>query len=47
MQAGEVETQAMAAEAGRETRPGAESGEKSDGCDGAQGSERVRVRNTY
>ena len=47
VQAGEVETPAMAAEAGRETRRGAESGEESDGCDGAQGSERVRVRNTY
>ena len=47
VQAGEVETPAMAAEAGRETRRGAESDEESDGCDGAQGSERVRVRNTY
>ena len=38
---------AMAAEAGRETRRGAESDEESDGCDGAQDSARVRVRNTY
>ena len=37
VQAGEVETPAMmAAEAGRETRPGAESDEESDGCDGAR-----------
>jgi hypothetical protein len=38
----------MAAEAGRETRQGAESDEESDGCDGAQDCERVRVsvRNT-
>jgi hypothetical protein len=35
-QAGEVEIPAMAAEAGRETRQGAESDEESDGCDGAQ-----------
>ena len=47
VQAGEVETPAMAAEAGRETRRGAESGEESDECDGAQDSARVRVRNTY
>ena len=47
VQAGEVEIPAMAAEAGRETRQGAESDEESDGCDGAQDSERVRVRNTY
>ena len=47
MQVGEVETPAMAAEAGRETRRGAESDEESDGCDGAQDSERVRVRNAY
>ena len=49
VQAGEVETPAMAAEAGRETRRGAESDEESDGCDGAQDSARVsvRVRNTY
>ena len=47
VQAGEVESPAMAAEAGRETRWGAESDEESDGCDGAQDSERVRVRNTY
>ena len=37
----------MAAEAGQETRRGAESDEESDGCDGAQDSARVRVRNTY
>ena len=36
VQAGEVETPAMAAEAGRETRRGAESDEESDGCNGAQ-----------
>ena len=42
VQADEVEIPAMAAEAGRETRQGAES----DGCDGAQDCERVRVRNT-
>ena len=38
VQAGEVETPAIriAAEAGRETRRGAESDEESDGCDGAQ-----------
>ena len=47
VQAGEVETPAMAAEAGRETRRGAESDEESDGCNGAQDSARVRVRNTY
>ena len=50
VQAGEVEIPAMAAEAGRETRQGAESeeetDEESDGCDGAQDCERVRVRNT-
>jgi len=46
VQAGKVETPAMAAEAGRETRRGAESDEESDGCDGAQDSARVRVRNT-
>ena len=46
VQAGEVETPAMAAEAGRETRRRAESDEESDGRDGAQDSERVRVRNT-
>ena len=46
---GEVETPAMAAEARRETRRGAESDEESDGGDGAQDSERVRLRlrNTY
>ena len=47
VQAGEVETPAMAAEAGRETRRGAESDEESDGCDGAHDSARVRIRNTY
>ena len=47
VQAGEVETPAMAAEAGRETRRGAESDEESDGCDGAQDSARVRIRNAY
>jgi hypothetical protein len=36
VQAGEVEIPAMTAEAGRETRQGAESDEESDGCDGAQ-----------
>jgi hypothetical protein len=37
VQAGEVEIRlpAMAAEAGREARRGAESDEESDGCDGA------------
>ena len=47
VQAGEVETPAMAAEARRETGRGAESDEEGDGGDGAQDSERVRVRNTY
>jgi hypothetical protein len=51
VQAGEVETEtpAMAAEAGRETRRGAESDEESDGCNEAQDSARVhvRVRNTH
>ena len=42
IQAGEVETPAMAAEAGRETRRGAESDEGSDGCNEAQDSARVR-----
>ena len=37
--AGEVEIPAMAAEAGRETRQGADSDEESDGCDGAQDCE--------
>jgi hypothetical protein len=46
LQAGEVEIPAMAAEAGRETRQGAESDKESVGCDGAQDCERVRVRNT-
>ena len=43
MQAGEVETPAMAAEARRETRLGAEGDEEGDGGDGAQDSERVRI----
>ena len=47
VQAGEVETPAMAAEARREARRGAESDEEGDGGDGAQDSARVRVRNTY
>ena len=49
VQAGEVETPAMAAEAGRETRRGAERDEESDGCNEAQDSARVhvRVRNTH
>ena len=42
VQAGEVETPAMAAEARRETRRGAEGNEEGDGGDGAQDSERVR-----
>jgi hypothetical protein len=41
LQAGEVETPAMAAEARRETRRGAESEEEGDGGDGAQDSELV------
>ena len=41
VQAGEVETPAMAAEARRETRQGAERGEEGDGGDGAHDSERV------
>jgi hypothetical protein len=36
VQAGEVEIPAMAAEAGREARQGAENDEESDGCDGAR-----------
>ena len=47
VQAGEVATPAMAAEAGRETRRGAESDEESDGCDGAQDSARVWVQHLY
>ena len=49
MQAGEVEISvilripAMAAEAGRETRQGAESDEESDGCDGAHIHKRVHA----
>ena len=39
-----IEIPAMAAEAGRETRQGAESDKESDGCDGTQDCERVRVR---
>ena len=46
-EAGEVETPAMAAEAGRETRRGEESDEESDRCNEAQDSARVRVRNTH
>jgi hypothetical protein len=45
VQAGEVEIPAMVAEAGRETRQGAESDEESDGCDGDKIAS-VRVRNT-
>ena len=41
LQAGEVETPAMAAEARRETRQGAEGDEEGDGGDGAHDSERV------
>ena len=41
--AGEVETPAMAAEARRETRLGAEGDEEGDGGDGVQDSERVRL----
>ena len=41
VQAGEVETPAMAAEARRETRLGAEGDEEGDGGDGVQDSERV------
>jgi hypothetical protein len=45
VQAGEVKIPAMAAEAGRETRQGAESDEESDGCDGAQDTRlRARIR---
>ena len=44
MQAGEVETPAMAAEAGRGTRRGAESDEESDGCNGAQDSARTSTQ---
>ena len=48
VQAGEVETPAMAAEAQRETRLGAEGDEEGDGGDGAQDSERLGLRsNTY
>ena len=46
VQAGEVETPAMAAEARRETRLGAEGDEEGDGGDGVQDSERVGLRNT-
>jgi len=42
-----VETPAMAAEARRETRLGAEGEEEGDGGDRAKDSERVRLRNTY
>ena len=45
MQAGEVEAPAMAAEARRETRLGAEGDEEGDGGDGAQGTrQRARER---
>ena len=44
VQAGEVETPAMTAEAGRETRRGAERDEESDGCNEAQDSAHVHVR---
>ena len=47
VQAGEVETPEMAAEARRETRLGAEGDEEGDGGDGVQDSERVGLRNTY
>ena len=47
VQAGEVETPAMAAEAGRETRRGVESDEESDGCNGAQDSARVQLLYGY
>ena len=47
LQAGEVETPAMAAEARGETRLGAECDEECDGGDGVQDSERVGLRNTY
>ena len=40
MQAGEVETPAMAAEVRRETRRGSEGDEEGDGGDGAQDTER-------
>jgi hypothetical protein len=43
VQAGEVDTPAMAAEARRETRQGAEGDEEGDGGDGAHDSERVCV----
>ena len=47
VQAGEIETPAMAAEARRETRLGAEGDEEGDGGDGAQDSERVRYATQY
>ena len=47
MQTGEVETPAMAAETGRETRRGAEIDEEGDGGDGTQDSERVHVRRRF
>jgi hypothetical protein len=46
VQPGEVETPAIAAEARRETRLGAEGDEEGDGGDGVQDSERVGLRNT-
>jgi len=52
VQAGEVEAPAMAAEARRETRLGAEGDEEGDGGDGAQGtrqraSERASAQGTH
>ena len=41
VQAGEVETPEMAAEARRETRQRARGGGEGDGCDGTHDSERV------
>ena len=41
VQAGEVETPAIAAEARRETRLGAEGDEEGDGGDGVQDSDRA------
>ena len=46
VQAGEVETPAMVAEA-RRARRGAKSDEEGDGGDGVQDSERVALRKTY
>ena len=47
VQAGEAETPAMAAEARRETRRGAEGDEEGDGGDGVHDSERVGLRTTF